>query len=319
MAANFSGHPRPHRAAQTVQAGAFGERMGRYFHLLDAPSLSTSSFQSGQLAVTRLYSDSARPSMSELIPAEKSFICELHLAPAPHRETWRGARLVQRGGYAKDAIEILDLRDAVQVYVGSPLDSLSFHLPQSMLDEFADDAGMTLTGELRCEPGVVDPVMAHLGAALMPALQRPGQASALFFDHLALAINAHLLQRYGGLRALSRMPAGTLTPAKERRAKDMLMSRLSGDISIAEVASACGLSRSHFIRAFRHSTGVTPLQWLQRYKVDKARELLRTTTNPIVDVAAACGFADQSHLTRTFTRCLGLAPAAWRRQLADTA
>ncbi|CAN5223139.1 AraC family transcriptional regulator [soil metagenome] len=297
--------------------GAFGDRMGGYFHLRSAPSLSTTSFSTGQLAATRLFSGSSPLGMTETIPAEESFLCELQLSEVADHETWRRGRLMLKRGYPKDAIRILDLRDESRTFAGSLLDALSFYMPLSVIDEFADDVGAPRVGGLRCEPGITDPVIAHLGATLLPALHAPEDTSQLFFDHLALAVSAHLLHRYGGLRAPARVPVGGLSAARERKGKELLARRIDGNISIAEVASACGLSRAHFSKAFRHSTGTTPHQWLQQHKVDKARQLLSATRLPIAEIAIACGFADQSHLTRTFTRQVGMAPATWRRAAAS--
>jgi AraC-like DNA-binding protein len=56
-----------------------------------------------------------------------------------------------------------------------------------------------------------------------------------------------------------------------------------------------------------------PHQWLLRRRVDKARQLLHDPSAALADVALACGFADQSHLTRVFTRLTGTGPNAWRR------
>ena len=294
--------------------GAFGARLGGYFKLADAPpSLRTTSFKSHQLAATRLRSLAASTEVD--IPAEDGFLCQLQLsAEQQGQQRWRcdGLRLNQL--FAKDAIGLFDLRAELHAELSGPLDTLSFHLPRAMLDEFADDIGATRIDLLRCEPGLIDPVLAHLGAALLPELHQPTEASSLFFDQLALAINAHLMQRYGAMRSLRRAPGGALSPTRERRAKDLLASRLNADVSIAEIASACGLSRAYFVSAFRQSTGMTPHKWLQGYKIERVKGLLARSDMTIAEMAAACGFADQSHLTRAFTKALGLAPAAWRRQ-----
>lgn len=125
------------------------------------------------------------------------------------------------------------------------------------------------------------------------------------------SLSIHRIDRMNG----SPLPAfGRLSPTREQRAKELLASQLDENISVAEVASACGLSRTHFTRAFRQTTGTTPHRWVQQFKVDRVKQMLRGTALPIAEVAAACGFADQSHLTRTFRQWVGLTPAAWRRQ-----
>jgi len=301
-----------------MDEGAFGVRLGRYFKLIQAPpSLRTTSFKTHQLAATRLSGPAASDEIRVDIPAEDGFLCQLQLSAQTQSQRWRGDGLRLNQVFAKDAIGILDLRAELNAELSGPLDSLSFYLPRAMLDEFADDVGATRVDLLHCEPGLVDPVLAHLGAALLPELHQPVEASSLFFDQLALAINAHLMQRYGAMRSLRRSPGGALSPARERRAKELLASRLSAEVSIAEIASACGLSRAYFVSAFRQSTGTTPHKWLQGYKIERVKTLLARSDMTIAEMAAACGFADQSHLTRAFTKALGLAPAAWRRQCSN--
>jgi AraC family transcriptional regulator len=89
---------------------------------------------------------------------------------------------------------------------------------------------------------------------------------------------------------------------------------LEGDVSTADVARECLLSAGHFARAFRRSTGLSPHQWLLRRRIDEAHLLLRDSRLSLAEIARACGFADQSHFTKTYTRLCGTNPGAWRRQ-----
>lgn len=88
---------------------------------------------------------------------------------------------------------------------------------------------------------------------------------------------------------------------------------LTADHSIAHVAALCGLSRSHFERAFKASVGTPPHQWLMRQRIWRAGDMLERTDDSISFIAFSCGFADQSHLTRVFRTIVGSSPAAWRR------
>jgi AraC family transcriptional regulator len=88
---------------------------------------------------------------------------------------------------------------------------------------------------------------------------------------------------------------------------------LDSSISLKEVARECGLSLSYFSRAFRRSMGIPPHTWLLQHRIEVAKEKLRDHRLSVSQVALACGFADQSHLTRVFTSMVGLSPAAWRR------
>jgi AraC family transcriptional regulator len=94
----------------------------------------------------------------------------------------------------------------------------------------------------------------------------------------------------------------------------LVLNDLTADIPVAELANRCGLSRSHFARAFKASMGVPPHRWLMRHRIERCQELLASSNESIAEIALHCGFADQSHLTRVFHAVTGLSPAAWRRQ-----
>jgi AraC family transcriptional regulator len=93
-----------------------------------------------------------------------------------------------------------------------------------------------------------------------------------------------------------------------------LLSDLADDFPVAELAGCCGLSRSHFTRAFKASMGLPPHHWLMRHRIERAQDMLERTGESIAAIALNCGFADQSHLTRVFHATVGTSPAAWRRQ-----
>jgi AraC-like DNA-binding protein len=88
-------------------------------------------------------------------------------------------------------------------------------------------------------------------------------------------------------------------------------------VPLKEVARECGLSVSHFSHAFRRTIGAAPHNWLLTHRVEVAKERLRDRRLPLLEVALACGFTDQSHMTRVFTRIVGVSPGAWRRALVE--
>jgi AraC-like DNA-binding protein len=105
-----------------------------------------------------------------------------------------------------------------------------------------------------------------------------------------------------------------LSYCQERTAKEVMLEHLGGSIQISAVARQCALSRSHFSRAFKHATGLSPRDWLQLARLTRAKELLERTDFSISRVSLECGFADQSHLTRTFLKKCGMTPGKWRAQ-----
>jgi AraC family transcriptional regulator len=150
---------------------------------------------------------------------------------------------------------------------------------------------------------------------LLPALSNPDRANQLFVDHVLLALGIHVAKTYGGMRPLSPPVRGGLAAWQVRRAKEILSGNLDGRVPLKEVARECGLSVSYFSCAFRRSTGTAPHKWILMLRVEAAKQKLRESRLSLRDVALACGFADQSHLTQVFTRIVGLSPGAWRRAL----
>ena len=95
----------------------------------------------------------------------------------------------------------------------------------------------------------------------------------------------------------------------------MIAANLDG-VPVKELARECRLSTAHFSCAFSRSVGVAPHRWLMKRRIEVAKEMLRDGLSTS-DVAAACGFCDQSHLTRAFTGMVGVSPRAWSRVHAD--
>ena len=96
--------------------------------------------------------------------------------------------------------------------------------------------------------------------------------------------------------------------AAVRRARAFLTERWDEPVPLAELSSAAGLTRFELVRRFRQQTGLTPHAFQVNIRIARARAML-TGGEPIARVAAACGFADQPHLTRTFRRAVGVTPA----------
>ncbi|NKJ36500.1 AraC family transcriptional regulator [Rhizobium sp. SG570] len=214
--------------------------------------------------------------------------------------------------FAENSMYIRNLADPYKADLGGPFDFLLLEISPASLQRIAQESDLSGVFSLDVKTAYSDPVLANLVKTLIPALERPERASQLFVDQLASAIGTHIVQEYGGkLPSVKRIRK--LSRAHEALAKNILLENLKGDISILDVAEACNLSRGYFIHAFRETTGMTPYKWLQSERISRACELLRTTELPLLDVATACGFADQSHFTRAFTTAVGVSPGTWRR------
>lgn len=231
-------------------------------------------------------------------------------------EVWRNGRALGRLSGAAGTLQLFDLRQSWRAVIHPPYASMNLLLP---LETLAEAAGTDVAG-LEFHPPAyvpdrVDPTMRALAEALVPAFDRPGELSALFVDRVLFAAAAHLVHmhsRAGPDQVLPR-PTQGLAPWQQRRAAQMLLDQLERATTLAELAASCGLSSSHFSRAFRQSFGLPPHRWLLRERVRRAAHLLTTTPQPIDEIAVACGFVDQSHLSRVFRKMMHMPPAAWRR------
>jgi AraC-like DNA-binding protein len=144
----------------------------------------------------------------------------------------------------------------------------------------------------------------------------PEEENRSFADHLARAALAYLAAHYKSLQTKPRSERGGLAPWQERQAKAMMTTDLSGKITLSEIAAVCRLSVSHFSSSFKRSVGYSPHRWLVNHRIERAKYLMVATRHPLCEIALETGFADQSHLTRVFSRYSGTSPAAWRRQHA---
>ena len=198
----------------------------------------------------------------------------------------------------------------------SPRHGVEILLQNGFMREIAEDLEVppvTHIGRSLCHL-TEDPALLNLARRICPFFDAPDTLDPLQADHFIWALGIYVCAHYGDLS--SRRPrVGGLTTWQERLAKDVIEMSLIGGIGLAELAAFCGLRTSQFAHAFRRTTGVAPYQWLMRARIARAKKLLVGATSSLADIALACGFADQSHLTRTFARAVGATPGLWRMAL----
>ena len=112
---------------------------------------------------------------------------------------------------------------------------------------------------------------------------------------------------------------GGLAPWQKRKVDDYVREHIRREIRVKELASTISISASHFYRAFKATHGETPRAYVTRLRLELAQQLMLRTDEPLTQIALACGFADQSHLSKAFRRVLAETPSAWRRRNRDDA
>jgi len=225
----------------------------------------------------------------------------------------RNKKALQIPRSARGATGLHDLRNAWSS-PKYPVFSMNFVFSSAFLEELPAGNGYRGMDWLRDAPayGNHDQTLLHLASALLPAFAQPAQANRLFVDQVFLAAGIHLISKHRSQQPLESLRGG-LTPWQEKAAKEFLVASIQSNVSLADIAQLCGLSPPQFSRLFKRSTGTTPYRWFIEQRLAQSKSLLESTSDELSEIALACGFADQSHFTRTFSRFVGHSPAVWRR------
>ncbi|MGQ0700792.1 MAG: helix-turn-helix domain-containing protein [Panacagrimonas sp.] len=299
-----------------IDHASYGQQIARCYHLDDVPALSVRPQDRSPITYAHVQCGANR-GMTAPLPRLDTYLLVIQLGEQCSKELWLSGKALPPRPCPKGTLLCLNLELDPGAYLRSPFDSLQIVLPQAALEDLADEQGGGRVSSLNCPQGISldDPVVQQLGTALLPSIHRPKQASNLFVEHLSLALLAHLALTYGGLRRPPPIRGG-LAVWQVRRAREMLSANLAHNVSVAEVARECRVSVSHFSRAFKQSTGMPPHIWLMHRRVEAAKVLMGEVDRPLAEIAGACGFADQSHMTRTFRKLTSATPGLWRRDRA---
>jgi AraC-like DNA-binding protein len=121
----------------------------------------------------------------------------------------------------------------------------------------------------------------------------------------------------GGSQALDERRRSARRDPALGRACEFLQDELAGNVTLAELERAAGVSRHRLSRIFRAAYGMPPHRFQLAQRIRMARQMLERGV-AIAEVAQATGFFDQSHLHRHFRRTLGMTPASYARLIAQT-
>ncbi|PWC31198.1 AraC family transcriptional regulator [Azospirillum sp. TSO35-2] len=278
----------------------------------DRPCVLTRSIGKGMVGIARVRYELDELGMLDEPAIEDAYLLSHHLSNF-HSDIWVDGKRVGKPGQIGGLTTIHDFRHRIGCRMHTAFDTLVFHMPRVVLETVFPESQKEQLEDLRIRPSACldDPTIAAMARAILPAIERSEQISLLFLDHVACALATHIVAAYGTLAPVK--GPGNLAPWQERRVKEMIAARLEGDVRLADLAAECRLSVGHFVRAFRRTTNTTPHQWLLQQRVEHAKTLMRAAERSLADIALDCGFADQSHFTRTFSRLTGISPGAWRR------
>ena len=242
------------------------------------------------------------------------------LRPIQDITVFATGRLIHAGQLPRGSMRVNEPGVRMRGIFRGAYDVLHLHVPNAMIAEYASVAcGRTRSCPLIFDHPIVDPVIERLGCALIHAEELGGTLGQSYAEGIGLAIAAHLCGGNSEGRSTTGHRVSSLCKWRLKRATDFMEANLADSIGLVEIAAAAGLSRMHFAAQFRVATGLRPHEYLQRRRVERARELILTTRLPLVQIAFEVGFKTQAHFTSIFSGLVGETPNVWRQRNASVA
>ena len=233
--------------------------------------------------------------------------------------TWRGEKKAADGTFVSTSktAGALTVVPKGPVPFGRSLekvDILYCAFDDSLLSGVCEELDDRLPLPLSPRSGLHDHAVSEILNLLFAEVESGGASGTLYAESLAHALAVRFLFLGEQLPTRSH-GTGILTQRKLRNVQDLIESRLDADLTLQKLAAETGYSRSHFLRIFRATTGMTPHRYVLKRRVERARQLLEQVETSIAEVAFRCGFSSQAHLTLAFRKEFGITPAEYRRQL----
>jgi len=242
-------------------------------------------------------------------PLDDRHVLCLHLGdPVP--VSYRVSNHERQGLRIHGQFCVVPARSSTRWIVSRPARSLLLRLTPSLLVETAEAMGLgSRAAELAPSIHIRDPQVERIGW-MMQAEDHDGYPGGrLFADSLASALAARLLALQSRNGAITPHSGRALPARRLRHVLEFIETHLDGDLTLAELASVAGVSRSYFKPLFRQAVGMPAHRFVLERRVERARVLLLEGKMSRTEVALEAGFTHSSHMARCMRRVLGLSPA----------
>lgn len=227
----------------------------------------------------------------------------------------RTGRSVDNGTARPGVISIISAGSTSRWDIPQPLNVVQLYLPQTTLERVASEANVLGPRDLLDRSAHPDLITSRLLMSAADSLDGSAALDMLFRHQLTDLRATRLLSAHAGAPAKLLPVIGGLSPAALLHSIERLRSDSDTDVSLAALASDAGLSRFHFCRAFKESTGLSPHAWLRQHRLEQAMNMLRDANVSVVSVAAALGYASQTAFAAAFRKLTGETPSDWRRRI----
>jgi AraC family transcriptional regulator len=162
-----------------------------------------------------------------------------------------------------------------------------------------------------------DDQLRHIVLAMYHELLAGFPSGRLFGEQMGLSFATTLLSKHSDTAPRNSVYRGGLSPPALRLVKTFVNENLTRNLSLADIAAQAQIRPSHFARAFKESTGLSPHQYILRRRIDRAIEMLENERSTLAGIAYDLGFSSQAHFATVFRKFTGTQPGNYREQLAS--
>lgn len=287
------------------QAGSVGERMSQWLGY--GPRLSSvgRSWRNGSLYLWK------GPNRTSRLGAFPEPTLVFHLGGAREVPVRSEARALI-GRSVPGSLTIIPPGIPTEWDVEGQSHSLTLHIAQACFEGLLPSPAHRLIDDLRLECGRRDERLAALMGRLMQELECDASSDPLIADALIDSIVLTLM-RASRQQRQDEYAKGGLSPLLLRRSTDKIRASIESGVSLQELADLVSLSRSHFCKAFRRSTGVSPHRYLLNRRLERARAQILDCRESLSEIALSCGFSSQAHFSSMFKASFGCSPLEFRK------
>lgn len=193
----------------------------------------------------------------------------------------------------------------------SPYELLLVSISPLLMGEVSAHAGQIRPAEVKPQRAFRDRNVESICRLLLADTAAGTPVGPMYGEHLASSLAVYLAEQFGQTQPQRYMNASSLPGPVLKRVCDLVETRLNTPIGLQDLAREANMSRYHFSRIFRNSTGESPYRYLMKRRIERAKEMLARGCT-IDEVAAGSGFSSPSHLCSLFRRYAGVTPRKFR-------
>ena len=183
----------------------------------------------------------------------------------------------------------------------------------SLVSELSAESDLPHKTEFSRRTNLHDSSLGNLITLLADEARSGGTSGRLYVELLTRALALRVSRLASDTRDFKLVRRSKLPTFALSRVLERMELEAAEDLDLHTLARESGYSKSQFLRMFRASMGCSPHQWLIQLRIERAKQMLRRGSIPLIEIAAACGFSSHAHLSRSFRKAVGVAPNQYRR------